>query len=218
LKSVIRNFTPVVMQDPFVFCGNHITFFIKEWVDGHGEPKKSVAYHIDDVAAKFFSPNLADNNTVRENQSYNFLGWEWRTIHYSLETMQSLEYVPWRTDRHPLDTDDRMYEMLHQFTRPDLYSDLLGIPKKWKYISTPNTGPIVNLFTMTSKVRNRITVDVYVGGNIELCSLSLYLNFDMDNRLQYYRVDFVENVGMVEFDGLGPERTYIIEMYIEDKF
>jgi hypothetical protein len=26
LKSIIRNFTPTAMKDPFVFCGNHITF------------------------------------------------------------------------------------------------------------------------------------------------------------------------------------------------
>ncbi len=40
----------------------------------------------------------------------------------------------------------------------------------------------------------------------------------MDSVLQYFRVYFVEGVGMVEFDGINPERTYMIEMYIEDKF
>jgi len=143
--------------------------FIKEWVDGNGETQKSVAYHIDDLAAKFFEPNLVENNTVRENQAYNTPGWSWRTLNHSLPTMQSLEYVPWRLDRHPLDTDTRRYEMLRQFTMIDVYPDLLDIPKTWKYISTPDTGPIVNSFTTTSKVRNRITVDVNVGSNIKLC-------------------------------------------------
>jgi hypothetical protein len=108
--------------------------------------------------------------------------------------------------------------MLRQFTMIDVYPDLLDIPKTWKYISTPDTGPIVNSFTTTSKVRNRITVDVNVGSNIKLCSLSLFWSFDTDTRLQYFQVYFVEGVGMVEFDGLDPERTYIIEMYIEDNF
>jgi hypothetical protein len=38
LKSVIRNFTPTAMRDPFIFCGDHITLLIKEWVDPNGEP------------------------------------------------------------------------------------------------------------------------------------------------------------------------------------
>jgi hypothetical protein len=63
-----------------------------------------------------------------------------------------------------------------------------------------------------------MTVDVNVGSNIKLCSLSLYWVFDIDTRLQYFQVYFVEGVGMVEFYGLDPERTYIIKMYIEDKF
>jgi hypothetical protein len=39
------------MKGPFVSCGNHINFLIKEWEDGSEESKKSVAYRIDDVVA-----------------------------------------------------------------------------------------------------------------------------------------------------------------------
>jgi hypothetical protein len=46
LKSVIRNLTPAAMRNPFVFTGDHITFLIKEWVDGNEKPQRSVAYHM----------------------------------------------------------------------------------------------------------------------------------------------------------------------------
>ncbi len=54
LKSVIRNLTPAAMRDPFVFSGDHITFLIKEWVDGNRLAQTSVANHIDNVAANSF--------------------------------------------------------------------------------------------------------------------------------------------------------------------
>ncbi len=138
LKTLIRNLTPTAMTDPFVFVGDHITFMVKQWIDFKGELQSSLAYHIDPVAAKFFSPNLTIDNTVREITPYNSPNWPWTTVYYTLESMISLEYVPYRNERHPLDTNARRYEMLRQFTRAGYYGELNGIPRIWKYISTPN--------------------------------------------------------------------------------
>jgi hypothetical protein len=35
--------------------------------------------------------------------------------------------------------------------------------------------------------------------------------------LQYFQVDLIDNVGMVEFWNLDPTHTYVVEIYAEDK-
>ncbi len=73
------------------------------------------------------------------------------------------------------------------------------------------------MFTTTSKVMNRITIDVHVDSYVNFCSVSLYWIFDLDTNLHYFQVDLINNDGMVEFWNLDRNRTYRIELYVEDK-
>jgi len=77
--------------------------------------------------------------------------------------------------------------------------------------------PIVRLFTTTSTVQTHITVDVHVDRYVNFCYVYLYWIMDLDTILQYFQVDLINNVGMVEFWNLYPQRTYIVELYVEDK-
>ena len=81
------------------------------------------------------------------------------------------------------------------------------------------TTPTINLFTTTSHVAGQITVDVNItddfGGGV-FCSASLYWLFDLDNELDYYYIELVENVGSVTFRDIDPERTYVSDLFIRD--
>ena len=79
------------------------------------------------------------------------------------------------------------------------------------------TQPVVHLFTTKSTISGRLRVDVAVDNFVKFCSCSLYWIFDPENRLQYFQVDLIDSVGMVEFWNLDPARTYIVELYAEDK-
>ena len=48
------------------------------------------------------------------------------------------------------------------------------------------------------------------------CSASLYWLFDLDNELDYYYIELIDDVGSVTFRDLDPERTYVIDLYIRD--
>jgi hypothetical protein len=39
----------------------------------------------------------------------------------------------------------------------------------------------------------------------------------MDNIIQYFHVNLIDNIGMVEFWNLDPQKTFIVELYVEDK-
>jgi hypothetical protein len=83
------------------------------------------------------------------------------------------------------------------------------------------TTPTINLFTTTSHVPGHITVDVnvtdYSGGGGVFCSASLYYwLFDLDNELDYYYIELIDDVGSVKFRYLDPERTYVIDLFIKD--
>ena len=47
-------------------------------------------------------------------------------------------------------------------------------------------------------------------------SASLYWLFDLDNELDYYYIELIENVGSVTLRDLDPERTYVIDLFIRD--
>ena len=82
-----------------------------------------------------------------------------------------------------------------------------------------STAPTINIFTLTSHVPGHNTVDVNVtddsGGGV-LCSLSLYWLFDLDNELEYYYIELIDDVGSVTFMDLDPERTYVIDLFIRE--
>ncbi len=53
------------------------------------------------------------------------------------------------------------------------------------------------MFTTTSHAPGRITVDVIVtddSGGAVLCSASLYWLFDLDNELDYYYIELIDDV------------------------
>jgi hypothetical protein len=79
------------------------------------------------------------------------------------------------------------------------------------------TQPVVHLFTTKSTISGRIRVDVAVDSFVNFCSCSIYWIFDPDNMLQYYQVDLIDGVGMVEFSNLDPTRTYEVDLYARDK-
>jgi hypothetical protein len=79
------------------------------------------------------------------------------------------------------------------------------------------TQHVVHLFTTKSTVSTRLRVDVHVDSYVNSCSVSLYWIFDLDNIIQYFQVDLIDNVGMVEFWNLDPTRTYVVDLYAEDK-
>jgi hypothetical protein len=79
------------------------------------------------------------------------------------------------------------------------------------------TQPDVHLFTTKSTVSTRLRVDVHVDSYVTFCSVSLYWIFDLDNMLQYFQVDLIDIVGMVEFWNLDPTRTCVVNLYAEDK-
>jgi hypothetical protein len=62
-------------------------------------------------------------------------------------------------------------------------------------------------------------VDVNVaddsGGGV-FCSASLYWLFDLDNELDYYYIELIDDVGSVTFRDLDPERTYVIDLFVSD--
>ncbi len=74
------------------------------------------------------------------------------------------------------------------------------------------TQPIVHLFTTKSTVSTRLRVDVHVDSYVNFCSVPLYWIFDLDDMIQYFQVDWIDNVGMVEFWNLDPTRTYVVEL------
>ncbi len=79
------------------------------------------------------------------------------------------------------------------------------------------TQPIVHMLTTTSKVQTRTRVDVHVDIYVKFCSVYLYWLMDLSSILKYFKFDLINNVGMVEFWNLDPARTYIVELYVEDK-
>ncbi len=79
------------------------------------------------------------------------------------------------------------------------------------------TQLIVHLFTTTSKAHTRVKVDVHVDSYVNFCSVYLYWLLDLDTILQYFQVDLINNVGMAEFWNVNPARTYIVELYVEEK-
>ena len=79
------------------------------------------------------------------------------------------------------------------------------------------TQPVVHLFTTKSTVSGRLRVDVHVDSYVIFCSCSVYWIFDLNTIVQYFQVNLINNVGMVEFSNLDPTRTYVIDLYAEDK-
>ena len=61
------------------------------------------------------------------------------------------------------------------------------------------TRHIVHLFTTTSTVHTHITVDVHVDSYVNFCFVYLYWIMDLDTIIESFRVDLINNVGMVEF-------------------
>ena len=71
------------------------------------------------------------------------------------------------------------------------------------------------MFTTTSLTRYTITVDVNItdnsGGGI-YAGCSIYWLLDLDTEIQWFEVDILDGVGMVEFWNLDDEKTYVIEL------
>ena len=82
-----------------------------------------------------------------------------------------------------------------------------------------STAPTINLITTTSNVQGHITVDVNLiddsGGGV-FASLSLYWLFALDNELEYYYIELIDDVGSVTFRDLDPEITYVVDLFITD--
>ncbi len=98
-----------------------------------------------------------------------------------------------------------------------LKADVETLHTDYETLIASVTRPLVHLFTTTSKVQTRIIVDVHVDNYVNFCSVYLYWLLDLDTILQYFQVDLIDNIGMVEFWNLDPARTYIVELYVEDK-
>ncbi len=79
------------------------------------------------------------------------------------------------------------------------------------------TQHVVQLFTAKSIVSTRLRVDVHVDSYVNFCSVSIYWIFDFDYIIQYFQVDLINSVGMAEFWNLDPTRTYVVDLYAEDK-
>ena len=81
------------------------------------------------------------------------------------------------------------------------------------------TAPTINVFTTTSHVPGHITGDVNLtddsGGGV-FASVSLYWLFDLDNELDYYNIELIDDVGSVTFRDLDPERTYVVDLFTRD--
>ncbi len=81
------------------------------------------------------------------------------------------------------------------------------------------TPPTVNLFTTTSHTRYTITVDVDItdnsGGGV-YAGCSIYWLLDLDTEIQWFEVDLIDSVGIVEYWNLDDEKTYVIELYARD--
>ena len=81
------------------------------------------------------------------------------------------------------------------------------------------TVPTINLFTTASHAPGHITVDVNVtddsGGGV-FYSVSVYWLFDLDTELDYYFIELINDVGLVTFRDLDPERTYVVDLLIRD--
>jgi len=92
-----------------------------------------------------------------------------------------------------------------------------NITTREEYVELVDTiAPTINLFTTTSHVPSHITADVNVTdvGGGALCSVSLYWLFDFDNELDYYYIELIDDVGIVTFRDVDPERTYAIDLFI----
>ena len=98
-----------------------------------------------------------------------------------------------------------------------LMTDVAKLKTDYAALVLKLTQPLVHMFTTTSKVSKRITVDVHIDPYVTFCSASLYWIFDQGTVLQYFQVYFTDGVGMVEFGNLDATRTYIVELYVEDK-
>jgi hypothetical protein len=69
-------------------------------------------------------------------------------------------------------------------------------------------------------VPGHITVDANLtddsGGGV-FASVSIYWLFDLDNELDYYYIELINDVGSVTFRDLDPERTYVVDLFIRDE-
>jgi len=74
------------------------------------------------------------------------------------------------------------------------------------------------MFTMTSHVPGHITVDVNVtdAGRGVFCVASLYWLFDLDNELDCYYIELIDDVKGVTFRDLDNTRKYVVDLFIRD--
>ena len=47
-------------------------------------------------------------------------------------------------------------------------------------------------------------------------SVSLYRLFDLDNELECYYIELIDDVGSVTFRDLDPQRMYVVDLFIRD--
>jgi hypothetical protein len=96
-----------------------------------------------------------------------------------------------------------------------------NITSQEEYVDIVDTpAPVINIFTITSPVAGQLKLDVNVtddSGGAVFCSTSLYWIFNYpDIELDYHYIEIVDGVGSVTFTDLDPERTYIVELLVQD--